>query len=106
MASVRLQKARAMTDVVGQHGGEVLKFIGDAMLAIFPLAGDSTSTAARALAAAAAAGGAIRALNEEHHQSGRPEIRHGLALHVGEVLYGNVGGSDRLDFTVIAPGGQ
>ncbi len=91
----------AMTDAVARHGGEVLKFIGDAMLAIFPLGDDSAATAARALAASEAAGAAIAALNKERRRTGRPEIRYGLALHVGEVLYGNIGGSDRLDFTVI-----
>jgi adenylate cyclase len=92
----------AMTDAVGRHGGEVLKFIGDALLAIFPLSGETGSlVAARALAAATEAQAAISALNEKRRESGQPAIRFGLALHVGEVLYGNIGGADRLDFTVI-----
>jgi adenylate cyclase len=92
----------AMTDAVGRHGGEVLKFIGDALLAIFPLSGETGSLVAeRALAAATEAEAAIRALNEKRRESGEPAIRFGLALHVGEVLYGNIGGADRLDFTVI-----
>jgi adenylate cyclase len=91
----------AMSEAVGRHGGEVLKFIGDAMLAIFPLAAESTSTATRALAAAQAAESAVAAVNQGRRESGQPEIRYGLALHVGEVLYGNIGGSERLDFTVI-----
>jgi adenylate cyclase len=92
----------AMTDAVGRHGGEVLKFIGDALLAIFPLSGETGSLVAeRALAAATEAEAAIRALNEKRRESGQPAIRFGLALHVGEVLYGNIGGADRLDFTVI-----
>ncbi|HWT30932.1 MAG TPA: adenylate/guanylate cyclase domain-containing protein, partial [Propylenella sp.] len=91
----------AMTEAVGQNGGEVLKFIGDAMLAIFPLGEDGAGTAARALQAVGTAESALAALNEERRASRRPEIRFGLALHVGEVLYGNIGGSDRLDFTVI-----
>ncbi|MBX9827016.1 MAG: adenylate/guanylate cyclase domain-containing protein [Xanthobacteraceae bacterium] len=92
----------AMTDAVGRHGGEVLKFIGDALLAIFPLSGETGSLVAeRALAAATDAEAAIRALNEKRRESGQPAIRFGLALHVGEVLYGNIGGANRLDFTVI-----
>ncbi len=92
----------AMTDAVGAHGGEVLKFIGDALLAIFPLAGEEGSQiAAGALAAAKEAETSIRTLNEGRRQAGQPPIRFGLALHVGEVLYGNIGGADRLDFTVI-----
>jgi adenylate cyclase len=92
----------AMTDAVGRHGGEVLKFIGDALLAIFPLSGETGSLVAeRALAAATEAETAIRALNGKRSEAGQPAIRFGLALHVGEVLYGNVGGADRLDFTVI-----
>lgn len=92
----------AMTNAVGRHGGEVLKFIGDALLAIFPLSGATGSVVAeRALAAAAEAEAAIRALNGKRSETGQPAIRFGLALHVGEVLYGNIGGADRLDFTVI-----
>jgi adenylate cyclase len=92
----------AMAGAVGNHDGEVLKFIGDAMLAIFPLSGDTGATAAkRALQAAYEAALSIATINEEHGRAGTPPIRFGLALHVGEVLYGNIGGPDRLDFTVI-----
>jgi adenylate cyclase len=92
----------AMTDAVGRHGGEVLKFIGDALLAIFPLSGENGSLVAeRALVAAQEAELAIRTLNEAREQAGQPVIRFGLALHAGEVLYGNIGGATRLDFTVI-----
>jgi adenylate cyclase len=91
-----------MTDAVGRHGGEVLKFIGDALLAIFPLSGEeASSVAARALLAAQEAEAAIHRLNEERIQAGQPLILFGLALHAGEVLYGNIGGEGRLDFTVI-----
>ena len=95
----------AMTDAVQSHGGEVLKFIGDAMLAIFALDADAerAETAARALAAAAAARAALAAVNETRVASGAPPIRCGIALHVGDVHYGNIGGAGRLDFTVIGP---
>lgn len=92
----------AMTDAVAGQGGEVLKFIGDAMLAIFPLAGeDLAEVAARALQAAGDASTAVDVLNERRAAQGQPVIRYGLALHLGEVLYGNIGGERRLDFTVI-----
>lgn len=93
-----------MTDLVGRHGGEVLKFIGDGLLAIFPLQDEEGSAVSeRALVAAQAAQAGIRARNDERSQAGAPLIRFGLALHVGEVLYGNIGGEGRLDFTVIGP---
>lgn len=82
------------------HGGEVLKFIGDGLLAIFPLASDAelASCAASALVAADEAFAALAAKNDA---SNKPPLRFGLALHVGEVAYGNIGGSSRLDFTAI-----
>lgn len=92
----------AMTEAVARNGGEVLKFIGDALLAIFPLAGaEGGAVARRALAAAGEAERAITEVNAERLRAGRPPIRFGLALHVGEALYGNIGGAGRLDFTVI-----
>jgi adenylate cyclase len=81
------------------HGGEVLKFMGDGLLAIFPiaLAADSGKICAAALAAAQVARGNVATLNEE------TGVRFGLALHVGDVLYGNIGSGNRLDFTTIGP---
>ena len=83
---------------------EVIKFIGDAMLAIFALVdgADRAEIAARSLAAAAART-ALAAVYEARAASGAPEIRCGIALHVGDVHYGNIGGERRLDFTVIGP---
>lgn len=93
-----------MTEAIGRHGGEVLKFIGDGLLAIFPLQEEEGSAVfERALVAAQEAEAGIGARNEERSQAGKPLIRFGLALHVGEVLYGNIGGEGRLDFTVIGP---
>src|SRR5262249_8695281 len=85
-----------------EHGGEVLKFMGDGLLAIFPIGSDSdpAEVCARALAAAYEARGNVAALNQPR----RPQIgvvRFGLALHIGKVLYGNIGASNRLDFTCI-----
>jgi adenylate cyclase len=83
------------------HGGEVLKFMGDGLLAIFPIAaGDlPAGTCDRALAAAREA----RALLADLATPAGTTVRFGLALHVGEVLYGNIGGGNRLDFTCIGP---
>jgi adenylate cyclase len=81
---------------IENRGGEVLKFMGDGLLAIFPLAdGDDPSKVADlALAAADEALTAIVAL---------APLRIGLALHVGELAYGNIGSANRLDFTAIGP---
>jgi len=86
------------------HGGEVLKFMGDGLLAIFPLAsGDEVSAVCRrALACARQAQARVDALDTPAGIAANA-IRFGLALHVGQVLYGNIGGGDRLDFTCIGP---
>lgn len=93
----------ALVSAVEAERGEVLKFIGDAMLAIFPIATASSGkrAAQRALAAARAAKVKIKEINVARRANGKPEIAWGLALHVGEVHYGNIGGELRLDFTVI-----
>ena len=85
------------------HGGEVLKFMGDGLLAIFPIAGenDASAVCARTLSCAREVRGRIAELPL---QTGSEDaVRFGLALHVGEVMYGNVGGGNRLDFTCIGP---
>ena len=85
-------------------GGQVLKFLGDGMLAIFPFE-DATreQICRRALDAAAEAMCAVDRLNAARREAGKPVAAVDLALHLGEVLYGNVGAVDRLDFTVIGP---
>jgi adenylate cyclase len=81
------------------RGGEVLKFMGDGLLAIFPIAeGGTGRVCVEALAAAREARAKILAMHRNSTQ-----VPFSLALHVGEVLYGNVGGGRRLDFTVIGP---
>jgi adenylate cyclase len=83
-----------------EQGGEVLRFIGDAALAIFPIGSEGAAAACRqALAAARLAGERIAADNSLH--PGRPAIRYGIGLHLGEVTYGNIGVPERLEFTVI-----
>lgn len=97
----------AMGGAVEGQDGEILKFIGDALLAVFPVAdgtdGAEEAAARRALAAAEAALGAMHTLNVERAAWGQPILRCGIALHVGDVMYGNIGAPDRLDFTVIGP---
>lgn len=93
------------------HGGEVLRFIGDAALAIFPTGTSSSgidrgccdvvSACHAALAAAKDAQARIRALNDKRARKSEPPLRFGLALHMGEVTYGNIGVPQRLEFTVI-----
>jgi len=85
--------------VILDHGAEVLKFMGDGLLAIFAIAGDETEVCQRALAAARQAQTNIAALAS----SAMPGLRFGLALHIGDVLYGNIGSGNRLDFTCIGP---
>jgi len=94
----------ATTSAIETQGGEILKFIGDAVLAIFPPAqGDMAAAAGAALDAARDAAQQIERANEERVAAGAPAIECGIALHVGDVIYGNVGGRNRLDFTVIGP---
>ena len=90
-----------MATPVKQHGGEILKFIGDAMLAVFPL--DTDRACERALRAATDARDAMRRWNDERVKRGCEALNFGIALHAGDVMYGNIGTADRLDFTVIGP---
>jgi len=86
------------------HGGQVLKFIGDGMLAIFSFEEhDRAETCRHALDAAIEAMRNIDEMNKARAAAGVPVASVDLALHLGEVLYGNVGATDRLDFTVIGP---
>lgn len=93
--------ADCLVGVVHGHGGEVLKFMGDGILAVF--SGAQGHACQRALDAAEAARSAIARLNRERSATGLPVTAFTLALHEGEVLYGNVGSQDRLDFTVVGP---
>jgi adenylate cyclase len=100
-----------MAGAVLDHGGEVLRYIGDAALAIFPTGTSScgvrraccdTATACHAaLEAAQDAQARMKVLNQKRAQSGEPPLRYGLALHMGDVTYGNIGVPERLEFTVI-----
>ena len=86
------------------RGGEVLKFLGDGMLATLSFEeANRVETCRRALDAAAESVQHVAALNTTRAAAGFPPVTVDIALHIGEVLYGNVGASDRLDFTVIGP---
>jgi adenylate cyclase len=89
---------------VHAFGGEVLKFIGDGVLAIFPVIGGAPRDACdAALRAVSAARVGMAHLNVGRRQQGLSPLRFGAALHLGEMLWGNIGAADRLDFTAIGP---
>ncbi len=93
-----------LTAALRPRGGHVLKFIGDAMLATISFdEPDEKVACRRALDAAVEASSNLKARNLEREAAGLPFADVDIALHVGEVLYGNVGAVDRLDFTVIGP---
>jgi adenylate cyclase len=88
---------------VHAFGGEVLKFIGDGVLAIFPVTGAPTEACDAALRAVAAARAGMAHLDAARQAQGLPPLPFGVALHLGEMLWGNIGAVDRLDFTAIGP---
>jgi adenylate cyclase len=92
-----------MCDAVDANHGEVLKFIGDAMLAIFPVVDSPIVACGHALSAALTAQKVLEGQNQLRLDAGVPPIKYGIALHIGDVLYGNIGSETRLDFTVIGP---
>ena len=92
-----------MAGAVLEHGGQVLRFIGDAALAIFPVANSDAAAPAcvQALAAAVDADRRMVAVNEKRAKKGWKPLTYGLALHMGDVTYGNIGTPERLEFTVV-----
>jgi adenylate cyclase len=87
---------------VHAFGGEVLKFIGDGVLAIFPIGEQNPSAAcAAALRAISAARAGMAHLDVARGEQGLPPLPFGMALHLGEMLWGNIGSANRLDFTAI-----
>jgi adenylate cyclase len=95
----------AVVTPIQKRKGEILKFMGDGVLAIFPAEEDDDFSAASGQALEAALEGleALGAVNKARRTTDRTEVRIGIGLHLGEVIYGNVGAADRLDFTVIGP---
>lgn len=100
-----------MAGAVLDHGGEVLSFVGDGVLAIFPISCNSEplkqacmpqeKACASALEAARDARDRLEQLNEQRQGQGEPRLEFGLGLHVGKLVYGNIGVPERLQFTVI-----
>ncbi|MDH4438799.1 MAG: adenylate/guanylate cyclase domain-containing protein [Rhizobium sp.] len=91
----------AIADPIDRHGGEILKFMGDGLLAIFPLAQERA--VANTFEAVVEAHQGMLALNAINMSLGKPSIASGFGVHVGDVMYGNIGSRRRLDFTVIGP---
>ncbi len=97
-----------LVSAVSAHGGDVLKFMGDGILAVFPFTDDEgeRNAANDAMAAADQALRNLEAFNANPPPdvaaiNGRQPLRCGIAMHTGEVFFGNVGGQERLDFTVV-----
>ncbi|HEX8433894.1 adenylate/guanylate cyclase domain-containing protein [Archangium sp.] len=91
------QYFECMARPVAEEGGEILKFVGDALLAVFVVGEDESDACTRAVRAARAALDGLARLEVARVHG----LRAGVAVHLGEVMYGNIGASDRLDFTVI-----
>ena len=88
---------------VHAFGGEVLKFIGDGVLAIFPVTGTPAEACEAALRAVTAIRAGMAHLDATRLTQGLPPLPFGAALHFGDMLWGNIGAADRLDFTAIGP---
>ena len=91
----------AISEPIARHGGEILKFMGDGLLAIFPLS--EPNACANLLHAVSEARQSMIALNQKSNEAGRAPLNFGIGVHVGDVMYGNIGSTTRLDFTVIGP---
>jgi adenylate cyclase len=96
----------AVAEPVRRHGGDIVKMIGDGILALFPISsrtqGADTSAACGAAAAVREGLASLAVLDDEHMPNGHG-LHAGFALHAGRVAFGNVGSLDRLDYTVIGP---
>ena len=91
----------AMGKPIQEQGGEILKFMGDAVMCVFRL--DRPDAAIRALTAAREAYQAMEDIGQKRRAAGLQPLGYGLGLHLGEVIFGNIGIQNRLDFTVIGP---
>ena len=103
MIDIMNQYFDSMANAIWEQDGEVLKFMGDAMLAIFPIDDEQAEhvAAQRAVQAATKALANLRAISLDREAEGHSPLRVGIAVHLGEVVYGNIGASSRLDFTVM-----
>lgn len=93
----------ATSGAVIDGGGQILRYYGDATLAIFPIGEgeDARGAVAKALAAVREADRRVAALNRKRHEKGEEPVGYGIGLHVGEMIYGNIGVPQRQDFTII-----
>src|SRR5260370_39502834 len=87
-----------MSDPIARHGGEILKFISDGLLAIFRSAGRRPAQICCRGRSPSGYG-----CTERKEQRNRAPLNHGIGVHLGDVMYGNIGSRTRLDFTVIGP---
>jgi adenylate cyclase len=94
--------ADAIISAIHEHGGDVLKLMGDGVLAIFTGA-DRAAACEAALSAAQEAPRRVAELNERRNAGGLPTTELYLGLHIGEVFFGNIGSRERLDFTIVGP---
>jgi class 3 adenylate cyclase len=92
-----------MTPVIVQHHGTIVEFIGDAIFVLFGAPFSRTDDAERAVRCAWDMQTALAAMNEEDRRRGLPELRMGIALHVGPVVAGNIGSHDRVKYGVVGP---
>lgn len=92
-----------VVQAVEEHGGDVLKFMGDGILSIFPISDgtDRTRQCGNATRACRDAMAGLAALNLDRKQAGQAPLEIGMGINVGQVLYGNIGSPGRLDFTVL-----
>ncbi len=101
LGTVRLLNAYfdCLVGPIEAHGGYVLKFIGDAVLAFFPVLPEAAEPSP--MDAILSIRRRLAELNQARESAGEPPLRHALCGHFGRVLYGNVGSTERLDFTII-----
>jgi len=92
---------REMVDVIQSHGGMVDKFIGDAIMAVFGMVGTEKNPALKAVEAAVEMQERLKSYNFKNLANGKPSLRSGTGIHVGEVIAGYIGSTERLEFTVI-----
>jgi len=90
-----------MVEIVLDHRGVVDKFIGDAIMAVFGTPGPESDDPLHAVLAAIEMRERLAAINESFEARGLPEIRTGIGLHYGQVVAGNMGHSERMEYTVI-----
>ncbi|MDW6025616.1 adenylate/guanylate cyclase domain-containing protein [Mesorhizobium sp. BAC0120] len=95
--------AEAVISAIHGAGGDVLKLIGDGVLAIFAAGGSATAACRSALAAERDMRSRLAALEQRRAAAGAPVASIYLGLHIGDVFYGNIGAKNRLDFTVVGP---